>query len=91
MKSVNIKKWIRFGNDMLVFNIEQLNFYNDSWINSKYDFSKYLSHQNTGYILISVAFLASHSCIKLATIKQINVINGARSATLTRRSMLLGG
>ena len=54
---------------MLVFNIKQLNLYN-FWINSKYDFSKHLSHQNTGYVLISVAFLESNSSMKEAFIKQ---------------------
>jgi hypothetical protein len=39
MKSVNIKKLVRFGKDMLVFNIKQLNFYDNFWINIKYDFS----------------------------------------------------
>ena len=33
-------------------------------------FSKYLSHENTEYVLISVAFLASHSSMKEAFIKQ---------------------
>ena len=82
---------------MLVFNNEQLNFY-DFWINSKYDFSKYLPHQNTGHVLISIAFLASHSSMKEAFIKQ--KLNAgaflhnqwrARLATLTKWSMLLGG
>ena len=54
---------------MLVFKIKQVNLY-DFWINSKYDFSKYLSHENTGYVLISIAFLASHSSRKEAFIKQ---------------------
>ena len=49
IKSVNIKKQVRFGKDVLVFNIKQVNLY-DFWINSKYDISKYLSHENTGYI-----------------------------------------
>ena len=55
---------------MLVFNMKQVNLYNDFWINSKYDFSKYLSHENTGYVLMSVAFLSSHSSMKEALIKQ---------------------
>ena len=54
---------------MLVFNIKPVSLYN-FWINNKYDFSKYLSHENTGYVLISVAFLASSSSMKEAFIKQ---------------------
>ena len=55
---------------MLVFSIKQVNFYNDFWIYSKCDFSKYLSHENTGYVLKSVAFLASRSSMKEAFIKK---------------------
>ena len=82
---------------MLVFTTKQVNFSNDFWINSNYDFSKYLSHENTGYILISVAFLASHSSMKEAYIKKnwmqalSSIINGARLATLMKQSMLIGG
>ena len=35
MKSVNIKKYVRFGKDMLVFNIKQVHLYN-FWIDSKH-------------------------------------------------------
>ena len=55
---------------MLVFNIKQLNFYDNFWINIKYDFSQYLSLENTGYVLISVAFLASNPSMKEVFIKQ---------------------
>ena len=55
---------------MLVFKIKQVNLYDVFWINCKYDFSKYLSHEYTGYVLISIAFLASHSSMKGAFIKQ---------------------
>ena len=73
IKSVQIKKQVLFGKDMLVFNIKQVNFYNDFWIKtvSMVFLSKfYVKILDT--FLISIAFLASHSSMEAFMKQKLN-------------------